>query len=139
MGRRAAGAGGWPWPDGLAAAREGTGGCLDDGWRDGVGSGLPAASGGEEREAAGEEEQGGWLGDEEPWPVLGEELDFVREFLEIQEARFPDRLDYTFDVDSDCREVMVPGLILQPLVENALEHGIGESGGSSSWFRIHVR
>src|SRR5215204_3719312 len=58
---------------------------------------------------------------------LREELNFVKLYLNIQEMRFSDRLKIEFDVDPATAKAMVPNLILQPLAENALRHGIGGS------------
>ncbi len=54
---------------------------------------------------------------------LREELEFIRSYLDIEHARFLDRLTIEYDVDDNVLDVMVPGLILQPIVENALKHG----------------
>jgi two-component sensor histidine kinase len=59
---------------------------------------------------------------------LEEELDFVDGYLEIERARFGERLRVTRQVDPDVLRVQVPGLILQPLVENAVQHGRGADG-----------
>jgi two-component system, LytTR family, sensor kinase len=58
---------------------------------------------------------------------LREELNFVKLYLNIQEMRFSDRLQIEFDIDPATAKAMVPNLILQPLAENALRHGIGGS------------
>jgi sensor histidine kinase YesM len=63
---------------------------------------------------------------------LSEELAFVRHYLTIEQARFGDRLHVDWDVADDAGRTPVPGLILQPLVENAVAHGVGprSSGGT---------
>lgn len=55
---------------------------------------------------------------------LREEIEFVRAYLEIEQERFTDRLTTTIDVADDALDARVPSLILQPLVENAVRHGI---------------
>ena len=56
--------------------------------------------------------------------TLEEELALLRRYAEIQEARYGDRLRVAFDVAPALRGAMVPRLILQPLVENAIRHGV---------------
>ena len=63
---------------------------------------------------------------------LRKELGFAERYLEIQRARFPDRLTYAIAVPPDLGDVEVPNLILQPIVENALEHGIARTSGPGS-------
>ena len=61
---------------------------------------------------------------------LREELNFIKLYLKIQEMRFSDRLQIEFDIDPATTKALVPNLILQPLTENALRHGIGRSANS---------
>lgn len=56
--------------------------------------------------------------------ALSEELRFVEEYLAILGARLDDRLRVVIDVADDLRDAMVPSFLLQPLVENAIRHGI---------------
>jgi signal transduction histidine kinase len=56
--------------------------------------------------------------------TLGEELQLVRAYLEIQAVRMGPRLGFRIDCADDVREAPLPPLLLQPLVENALKHGL---------------
>jgi len=60
---------------------------------------------------------------------LHEELRLLRLYLEILEIRYQGQLRTLVAVDPDAREALVPNLILQPLVENAVKHGIDRAGG----------
>ncbi|HEX2851940.1 MAG TPA: sensor histidine kinase [Opitutaceae bacterium] len=63
----------------------------------------------------------------EPEVALAEELDFVRGYLEIEQMRLGDRLRVTWDIAPEALSARVPSLLLQPLVENAIQHGIAPS------------
>jgi signal transduction histidine kinase len=67
-----------------------------------------------------------------PFVTLAEEIEIVDAYLAIERARFEERLRVTFDVPTELTTVPVPPLILQPLVENAVKHGIAPRthGGS---------
>ncbi len=57
---------------------------------------------------------------------LEEELEFTQKYLDIQKARFADRLKFSVEVPEELLPAQVPSLILQPMVENAVKHGIAK-------------
>ncbi len=67
---------------------------------------------------------------------LEQELEFLKCYLEIQYLRFQDRLSVNFEIDPQTLPVLVPNLILQPIIENAVGHGVA---GQTSTGQITVR
>lgn len=55
---------------------------------------------------------------------LGEELEFLRSYLAIENIRFQDRLNVTMTIEPGTLRIPVPNLVLQPIVENAIKHGV---------------
>jgi LytS/YehU family sensor histidine kinase len=62
---------------------------------------------------------------QEPLLLLDAELEFTRQYVDLQQARFADRLQVTYAIDDSCRSLLVPTFLFQPLVENAIRHGAG--------------
>jgi LytS/YehU family sensor histidine kinase len=58
---------------------------------------------------------------------FSEELDNINKYLDIEKVRFGERLSIVNDVAKKCLDAKIPSLILQPLVENAIKHGVHES------------
>jgi two-component system LytT family sensor kinase len=69
--------------------------------------------------------------------TLGQELSFLQHYLDIQHTRFEDRLAFVQDVPPETLDALVPSLILQPLVENAVRHGI-EPRSTPGTITIHA-
>lgn len=81
--------------------------------------------------------------------TVGEEESHIRSYLEIQQFRYQDIMDYRIEIDEELQEFILPKLTLQPLVENALYHGIknkrgkgmiritGKKEGDTIIFRVH--
>jgi len=63
---------------------------------------------------------------DEPEVALTRELSFIERYLDIIEIRFQGHLQVALHADADVRDALVPNLILQPLVENAIKHGISK-------------
>jgi two-component system LytT family sensor kinase len=67
---------------------------------------------------------------------LHTELDFLSKYLEIEQTRFADRLVVRFEVEPETLDTLVPALLLQPLVENAIKHGVSKKSGPG---HVHIR
>jgi len=70
--------------------------------------------------------------------TLAEEVELQRLYLEIERTRFPDRLRFDVELDPDTAGAKVPALLLQPLVANAVKHGVARSEGATC-IRIRAR
>jgi len=68
--------------------------------------------------------------------TLQKELEFLKCYLEIERVRFQDRLTVSYDVAPETLEAMVPNLVWQPIVENAIRHAIAPRAGKG---QIEVR
>jgi LytS/YehU family sensor histidine kinase len=67
-----------------------------------------------------------------PQVALAEEVEYLQRYLDIQKVRFAERLQVSVDVPAELLPVQVPNLILQPLVENAIKHGIAKRAGGGA-------
>jgi LytS/YehU family sensor histidine kinase len=63
---------------------------------------------------------------------LRQELEFLKNYLKIEQTRFGERLNIEFEIEPRAEELLVPTLILQPLVENAIRYGIEPHAGPGS-------
>lgn len=61
--------------------------------------------------------------------TLAEEIALQKEYLGIEHERFQDRMTFTISIPEDVKKALVPSLILQPLIENAIKHGVGTAIG----------
>lgn len=72
---------------------------------------------------------------QEAMETLEHEISFLRRYFEIESIRFQDRLKVEFDLAPNCQGALVPSLILQPLAENAMKHGISKDPSAG---RLHI-
>jgi len=69
---------------------------------------------------------------------LNEEVEFLEKYVQIEQVRLGDRLTTLFDIETDVLDAAVPTLILQPIVENAIEHGIAPLG-VPGWITVSAK
>jgi two-component system LytT family sensor kinase len=73
------------------------------------------------------------------YSTLTEEIEYTKNYLDIEQTRFMDRLQVTYTIDSETNNAIVPYLILQPLVENAIKHGFAnQTEGGSIYIRSRI-
>lgn len=70
--------------------------------------------------------------DEDEWVTIGDELDHAERYLTIMKMRMLDRLSWRIDVEEACRSLPIPKLLIQPLVENAILHGVEQRIGAGT-------
>jgi len=75
---------------------------------------------------------------QEPLLSLDSELAFTRQYVELQQARFADRLEVCYDIDPGCLDIVLPAFLFQPLVENAIRHGPARRA-AGCWIEIGAR
>jgi len=79
-------------------------------------------------------------GSNEPEIPLERELDLLQRYVDIMQVRFQGRLEVTVSADARARAALVPNLVLQPLVENAIKHGVAAVPGAGRvWVEAEVR
>jgi LytS/YehU family sensor histidine kinase len=66
------------------------------------------------------------------WVPLAEEIEFVTAYLRVEQARFGGRLHVKFEIDPAAGQVLIPAMSVQPLVENAIKHGIADEIGGGT-------
>ena len=69
--------------------------------------------------------------------TLKEELDVVQKYVEIEQTRFGNRMKVTMHIHPETLDAQVPNLLLQPLVENAIRHGIAPNA-RPGWIDVHA-
>ncbi|MGO9615963.1 MAG: sensor histidine kinase [Bryobacteraceae bacterium] len=66
---------------------------------------------------------------ENEWAPLGEEIEFITAYLRIEQARFGEHLQVELDVDPAAARIRIPAMSIQPLIENAIKHGVSAREG----------
>ncbi len=65
--------------------------------------------------------------DQSDWTTFQEELEMVKIYLDVEKVRFDDRLNYSVELPKELNDYKIPRFIIQPLVENAVKHGLSKS------------
>jgi sensor histidine kinase YesM len=73
-----------------------------------------------------------------PFSTVAREVELLEDYLYIQRVRFSDRLSASVEIDGETRALVIPAMLLQPLVENAIRHGIEPREGKGT-VRVSVR
>ncbi|WP_078544651.1 sensor histidine kinase [Litchfieldia alkalitelluris] len=69
--------------------------------------------------------------------TLSDEVNVLKQYIDIQKSRYTDRLHFVTEIDESCLTIDIPGLTLQPLVENAVIYAVEpQEEGGTIWFRI---
>jgi two-component system, LytTR family, sensor kinase len=71
--------------------------------------------------------------------TLGREIEFLDVYLDIEKTRFEDRLRIVFDIAPESLDAQVPHLLLQPLVENAVRHGVSKRSSAGGEIRVTAK
>jgi anti-sigma regulatory factor (Ser/Thr protein kinase) len=71
-------------------------------------------------------------GSESEWAQLGDEMDFARSYLEVERARFGEKLQVRVEASTEASGLRIPTMMVQTLVENAVKHGVARVRGPSS-------
>jgi len=74
----------------------------------------------------------------DPFSTLGEEIEMLKTYLEIEKIRFEDKLNYSINVGENLKDERIPHFLLQPLVENAVKYGYNKSKNQTT-IQIDVR
>ncbi|MFC2104664.1 sensor histidine kinase [Bacteroidota bacterium] len=67
-----------------------------------------------------------FLTDTREFVKLKQEIDFIKDYLEIEKTRLGDRLDFNISLDNNLDDFLIPGMIIQPIVENSIIHGLSD-------------
>ena len=82
--------------------------------------------------------RGKFKSEKDMFTLLKDEIELIKSYLSIEQVRFKERLSVVYDIDEDCN-ILIPCLILQPIVENAVKHGlIPQKGGGEIKISVKI-